>query len=142
MTSALSGVSTAGGLGCHGRLDRYDDPAVPPCVLVAVHDDAPPGVLREICAGAEEQGVPTGLLPDGDADADPGARRAAEASRLQVGVGVGPDGAVVVRHALVADPVLALPPGAGAGDRRLAGADAARIVAGCALRARAHFVGL
>ena len=60
--SALSGVSVLGGPGCHGRIDRADDPALPPAVLVTVHDDAPPAVVREVCAGAEEQGIPTAIL--------------------------------------------------------------------------------
>ncbi|MDL5157772.1 glycerol dehydratase reactivase beta/small subunit family protein [Actinomycetospora termitidis] len=105
----------------------------PPTVLVASHTDAPPAVVREVLAGVEEQGVPTAGVGGGD-DPDAGARHAARESRLEVGVGVGPDGAVVVRHALVADPVLVLPPGARAADRRQAGGDAARIVAGLPLR--------
>lgn len=108
----------------------------PPTVLVVAHPDAPPGVLREVRAGAEEQGVPTGLLPDdGSGGADAAARRGAADSRLHVGVGVAADGAVAVRHALVPRPVLTLSAGAGAVEQRQAGADAARIVAGGALRA-------
>jgi hypothetical protein len=133
--SAVSAVSATGGPGCHGRIDRADDPALPPAVLVAVHDDAPPGVLREVCAGAEEQGIPTAILPDSPAGADDAGRRAASESRLEVGVGIGADGAVVVRHALVPDAVLVLDGGAPASRVRGAGADAARIVAGLALRA-------
>ncbi|GLZ46096.1 hypothetical protein Acsp06_22810 [Actinomycetospora sp. NBRC 106375] len=133
MTSPLSGVSASGGPGCHGRIDRADDPALPPAVLVAVHDDAPPGVVREVCAGAEEQGVPTAIL-DAGPGADDAGRHAASESRLEVGVGVGVDGAVVVRHALVPDAILGLDAGASAADLRLLGADAARIVAGLPLR--------
>jgi hypothetical protein len=107
----------------------------PPTVLVVAHPDAPPGVLREVRAGAEEQGVPTALLPDDRSGADPAARRGAADSRLQVGVGVGADGTVVVRHALVPHPVLTLSADAAAAGQRQAGADAARIVAGGALRA-------
>ena len=130
-TSPLSGVSASGGPGCHGRIDRADDPALPPAVLVAVHDDAPPGVVREVCAGAEEQGIPTAILAGSDAE------HAAEESRLEVGVGVAADGTVVVRHGLVPDPVLRLAGGAPAGQVRQAGADAARIVAGLPLRTAA-----
>ena len=130
-TSPLSGVSASGGPGCHGRIDRADDPALPPAVLVATGDDAPPSVVREVCAGAEEQGVPTALLdgPPGDRG-----RHAARESRLQVGVGVDPDGAVAVHHALVPDVVLALGAGASPADLRVLGADAARIVTGLPLR--------
>jgi hypothetical protein len=135
VSSPLSGVTASGGPGCHGRIDRADDPTLPPAVLVAVHDDAPPGVLREVCAGAEEQGIPTAILPGSRTDADDAGRYAAGESRLEVGVGIGADGAVVVRHALVADAVLALAGGASPARARAAGADAARIVAGLALRA-------
>ena len=140
MTSPLSGVSASGGPGCHGRIDRpltnseLAGTALPPAVLVTVHDDAPPAVLREVCAGAEEQGIPTAILaPTTGAGADGLARHAAGESRLEVGVGIGADGAVVVRHALVGEPVLRLPGGAPAGEVRQAGADAARIVAGLPL---------
>jgi len=136
-TSPLSGVSASGGPGCHGRIDRADDPALPPAVLVAAHDDAPPGVVREVCAGAEEQGVPTALLdpPGGDAGtADDAGRHAAGESRLEVGVGIDAAGGVVVRHALVPDAVLALDAGSSATDLRVLGGDAARIVAGLPLR--------
>jgi hypothetical protein len=128
-------VSVTGGPGCHGRIDRADDPALPPAVLVVVHDDAPPGVLREVCAGAEEQGIPTAILAKGSADpgADAAGRHAAVESRLEVGVGIGADGAVVVRHALVPDAVVGLAGGAPAAEVRRAGADAARIVAGLPL---------
>jgi propanediol dehydratase-reactivating factor small subunit len=133
VTSPSSGVSASGGPGCHGRIDRADDAALPPAVLVVAHDDAPPGVLREVCAGAEEQGIPTAILGPSTDGADDAGRRAASESRLEVGVGIGVDGAVVVRHALVADPVLVLPGGAPAPRARSAGADAARIVAGLPL---------
>jgi hypothetical protein len=136
--SALSGVSVLGGPGCHGRIDRADDPALPPAVLVTVHDDAPPAVVREVCAGAEEQGIPTAILAPVGTEGDALARHAAGESRLEVGVGIGPDGAVVVRHALVAEPVLQLGGDAPAGRVRQAGADAARIVAGLPLRTAAQ----
>jgi hypothetical protein len=133
VTSPLSGVSTSGGPGCHGRIDRADDPALPPAVLVAVPDDAPPDVVREVCAGAEEQGIPTAILTAGP-DADAAGRHAAGESRLSVGVGVGSDGSVVVRHALVGHAVLTLDADAPPATRRVLGADAARIVAGLPLR--------
>ncbi|MCD2188799.1 glycerol dehydratase reactivase beta/small subunit family protein [Actinomycetospora soli] len=114
----------------------------PPTVVVAAHPGAPPGVLREVRAGAEEQGVPTALLPDAGSSPDAAARRGAADSRLQVGVGIGDDGAVVVRHALVPDAVLVLGPDAPAGEQRQAGADAARIVGGGALRAGEPAAGL
>jgi hypothetical protein len=109
------------------------DPTLPPAVLVTVHDDAPPGVLREVCAGAEEQGIPTAILGGPPTDADGAGRHAAGESRLEVGVGIGPDGAVVVRHALVPDPVVRLDGGTPQARVRQAGTDAARIVAGLPL---------
>jgi hypothetical protein len=139
-TSPLSGVSASGGPGCHGRIDRAPhhrdpaDPALPPAVLVAVHEDAPPDVVREVCAGAEEQGIPTALLSSRAGDADDAGRDAAGESRLAVGVGIDAAGAVVVRHALVPHAVTALAPGSSAADLRVLGADAARIVAGLPLR--------
>ena len=42
-----------------------------PAVLVYRHPDAPAGVLREVCAGAEEDGVPTRVL-DAPAGLDAG----------------------------------------------------------------------
>lgn len=134
MSSPLSGVSASGGPGCHGRIDRADDPALPPAVLVAVHDEAPSGVVREVCAGAEEQGIPTALLGSAAPAADAAGRHAASESRLEVGVGVGVDGAVVVRHALVPDAVLTLAGGSSPAALRVLGGDAARIVAGLPLR--------
>lgn len=136
--SPLSDVSASGGPGCHGRIDRplstrdLADPTMPPAVLVVAHHDAPPAVVREVCAGAEEQGVPTALL-DPPRDGRPGPFAARE-SRLEVGVGIGADGAVTVHHALVPDAILALDAGAHAADLRVLGADAARIVAGLPLR--------
>lgn len=140
MSSPLSGVAASGGPGRHGRTDRPPrnedraDPALPPAVLVAVHDEAPSAVVRELRAGAEEQGVPTALLGSPAPAADPAGRHAASESRLEVGIGVGADGGVVVRHALVADAVLALEAGASSCALRVLGADAARIVAGLPLR--------
>ncbi|MDD7967517.1 glycerol dehydratase reactivase beta/small subunit family protein [Actinomycetospora lemnae] len=105
---------------------------MPPAVLVVAHHDAPPAVVREVCAGAEEQGVPTALLdPPRDGRLGPFAARE---SRLEVGVGIAADGAVTVHHALVPDAILALDAGAPAADLRVLGADAARIVAGLPLR--------
>lgn len=132
--SPLSGMSASGGPGCHGRIDRADDPALPPAVLVAVHDSSPATVVREVCAGAEEQGIPTALLSSSAQGADDAGRHAAAESRLEVGVGVGVDGAVVVRHVLVAEAVLTLGAGASRGDLRVIGGDAARVVAGLPLR--------
>lgn len=98
----------------------------------AGHPD--PSVLREIRAGAEEEGVPTRDEP-GAVGAAPGhavalAHAAALASALEVGIGVGADGAVAVHHASLPEPgpVARLGPGARPADLRIAGRTAARIV--------------
>ena len=108
-------------------------------MVVAAHPAAPPEVAREVHAGVEEQGVPTAgvVLPD---DAVAAARAAAIRSRLEVGVGIGADGTVAVVHALVGPPVVELPVGAGPGEHRLAGGDAARIVTGLPLGSAAASV--
>ncbi|WP_345423731.1 glycerol dehydratase reactivase beta/small subunit family protein [Pseudonocardia xishanensis] len=82
-------------------------------------------VLRQVCAGAEEEGVPVAVE---QAEGDPVAlaHAAALASPLEVGIGVGRDGAVAVHHAsLRADrPVERIAPE----NARRAGRTAARIV--------------
>ncbi|WFG45464.1 glycerol dehydratase reactivase beta/small subunit family protein [Pseudonocardia alni] len=123
----------------------------PPSVVVGHHPDIPDPVLREVLAGAEEEGVPVTTWPDPDAVGGPDgvvalAHRAAQRSRLDVGVGIDADGSVVVHHTtLPADrpaftepgPGPAVPAGPeGAGGRphgRRAGAAAARIVTGLPL---------
>ncbi|MCF7550418.1 glycerol dehydratase reactivase beta/small subunit family protein [Pseudonocardia sp. WMMC193] len=79
-------------------------------------------LLREVCAGAEEEGVPVTVEP-GTGDATTSAHRAALASALEVGIGIEGD-EIVVHHA-------SLPrdhPAEVTGDGRRAGRTAARIV--------------
>ncbi|WP_226357698.1 glycerol dehydratase reactivase beta/small subunit family protein [Pseudonocardia sp. ICBG601] len=119
----------------------------PPAVVVHHHPDAPVAVLREVLAGAEEEGVPVEASPDPETDGAVGqAHRAAQRSRLDVGVGVDADGSVVVHHVklpadrpafteAVPDPAAPAGPEVAA-DRphgRRAGAAAARIVTGLPL---------
>ena len=104
----------------------------PPTIVVR-HGGAPGPVLREVCAGAEEEGVPTRVEPSGTpADAPALAHAAALASPLEVGVGIDADGAVAVHHASLPPgaPALALPSGGDPPGWRRAGAVAARIVTG------------
>ena len=63
-----------------------------PSVVIYRHPGASPAVLHEVCAGAEEEGVPTRVEPVGDTDgrdAPALAHPAALDSRLEVGVGIG-----------------------------------------------------
>jgi hypothetical protein len=111
-----------------------EDPEVPSVVLFR-RADAPPEVLREVCAGVEEEGVPARVVggPEG-ADAVALAYAAARESRLEVGVGLG-DRAVAVHHAKLPErsPAQVVPAEAGAGGWRRAGRSAARIVKGLPL---------
>ncbi|SFM90135.1 Dehydratase medium subunit [Pseudonocardia ammonioxydans] len=78
-----------------------------PSIVVRHHPDAPVAVLREVLAGAEEEGVPVLAWPDPTAGAGPPgdggavalAHRAARRSPLDTGVGIDVDGAVAVHHA-------------------------------------------
>lgn len=108
-----------------------------PAVVVHRSPGAPPAVLREVCAGAEEEGVPTDVVdvPDQPEDAVGLAHAAARASQLEVGVGVDAAGAVAVHHGKLPEhgPAAATGPGAGPRDWRRAGRTAARIVTGLPL---------
>ncbi|WP_082557119.1 glycerol dehydratase reactivase beta/small subunit family protein [Modestobacter sp. Leaf380] len=114
---------------------RREDRVEPPAVVLHHAPGAPSAVLREVSAGAEEEGVPLRLqrVPDGAAVAL--GHAAARDSRLSVGVGVSADGAVAVHHAqLPADrPALAVRDGTPA-DWRRAGRTAARVVTGLPLQ--------
>ena len=106
-----------------------------PSIRVLSHAAGP--IEIEVLAGIEEEGVPSLVeRPDGADDADALAKMAAGRSSLSVGVGIGANGDVCVRHDKL---VAALPElsSAGAADpataRRL-GHNAARIVVGIPLR--------
>jgi hypothetical protein len=110
-----------------------------PAVLVYRHPDAPSTALREVCAGAEEEGVPTEVVPSADApageDATALAHAAALASRLDVGVGLDAAGIAVVHHGKLPErsPAASTGPGAAPPDWRRAGRTAARVVKGLPL---------
>lgn len=54
-------------------------------------------VLRQLCAGIEEEGVPHVLVPrSSELDAVAAAARGAERSMLDVGIGLGDNGAVAI----------------------------------------------
>jgi hypothetical protein len=105
-----------------------------PAMLVYRHPAAPVPVLREICAGAEEEGVPTEVVdaPGGvdTADATALAHAAARESRLDVGIGVDAAGAAAVHHGkLPADrPPATIGPASTPPDWRRAGRIGARVV--------------
>jgi Dehydratase medium subunit len=106
-------------------------PGERPAVLVYRQRGAPPAVLREVCAGVEEEGVPAEVVdaPDG-LTATALAYAAAQASRLEVGIGVDAAGATAVHHGKL--PLERPPAAAGADarppDRRRIGRIGARVV--------------
>jgi hypothetical protein len=105
--------------------ERY----TPPTIVVA-DGGATPALLREVCAGAEEEGVPVEVQPSArPRTATELAHTAAGRSRLEVGIGLTRDGGIAVHHnTLPADsPVLTVLSPA-APDARRAGRTAARIV--------------
>jgi hypothetical protein len=111
-------------------------PGERPAVLVYRHPGAPPAVLREVCAGVEEEGVPTGQVEVADGgDATALAHAAAQASRLDVGIGLDAAGATAVHHGKLPErsPAATTGPGAVPPDWRRAGRIAARVVKGLPL---------
>jgi hypothetical protein len=106
-------------------------PGERPAVLVYRQRGTPPAVLREVCAGVEEEGVPAEVVdaPDG-MTAVALAHAAARASRLEVGIGVDAAGATAVHHGQLP---LDCPPATGGADatppdRRRIGRIGARVV--------------
>jgi hypothetical protein len=103
---------------------------VAPAVVVR-YAGGHPEVLRQVCAGLEEEGVPARVEPATD---PPGcvalAHAAARASPLETGIGIDAAGAVAVHHAALprTAPVRVLRAGAAAAEHRLAGGAAARVV--------------
>ncbi|MDN5913618.1 MAG: glycerol dehydratase reactivase beta/small subunit family protein [Pseudonocardia sp.] len=92
------------------------------------------GVLREVAAGIEEEGVPYDLRSGSGADPVALAHTAAHASPLDVGVGVSARGISVHHAKLPADrPVAHAREATHAVGRRM-GHDAARIVTGLPLK--------
>jgi hypothetical protein len=106
-------------------------PGEGPAVLVYRQRGAPPAALREVCAGVEEEGVPAVVVdaPDGPTATEL-AHAAAQASRLEVGIGVDAAGATAVHHGkLPLDrPPATAGPDAPLSDRRRIGRIGARVV--------------
>ena len=114
-------------------------PGERPAVLVYRDRRSPSAVLREVCAGVEEDGVPTEVADAPDeldaADATALAHRAAQVSRLEVGIGLDASGAVTVHHGKLpaGSPPLVTGFDAGPPEWRRAGRSGARIVKGLPL---------
>lgn len=110
---------------------RVTEPGPRPAVLVYRNPRAPAPVLRQVCAGVEEEGVPTEVVDvPGPDDATTLAHAAARESRLGVGIGLDAAGAAAVHHGTLPEPtpVTATPAAAAAADWRRAGRIAARVV--------------
>ncbi|WP_100497943.1 glycerol dehydratase reactivase beta/small subunit family protein [Geodermatophilus chilensis] len=106
-------------------------PGPRPAVLVYRHPAAPASVLRQVCAGVEEEGVPTDVTDvPGPDDATALAHAAAGESRLGVGIGLDAAGAAAVHHGTLPEqaPVLTTPAQALPSDWRRVGRVAARVV--------------
>ncbi|SDN57734.1 glycerol dehydratase reactivase beta/small subunit family protein [Geodermatophilus sp. DSM 45219] len=116
--------------------DRVTEPGPRPAVLVYRHPGAPTPVLRQVCAGVEEEGVPTDVVDvPGPDDAPPPsavalAHAAAGESRLGVGIGLDSSGAAAVHHGTLPEgtPVDTTPARAFPSDWRRVGRTAARVV--------------
>ncbi|SFK78649.1 glycerol dehydratase reactivase beta/small subunit family protein [Geodermatophilus ruber] len=128
----------------------HSDPGSRPAVVVHVRPGAPERVLREICAGAEEEGVPTRVVTvpgrsageqdgsmrsTGEHDVTALAHAAAASSRLDVGIAVDAVGAAAVHHGKLPAqrPVTTVETDATVADWRRVGRTAARIVKGLPL---------
>jgi Dehydratase medium subunit len=106
-----------------------------PSVVIYRHPGAPLAALHEVCAGAEEEGVPTRVEPVGDEDGRDAAALAHPAaldSKLEVGVGIDAGGVIAVHHAKLPPeaPAHVTSPAPGPLDWRRAGRVSARIVTG------------
>jgi hypothetical protein len=99
----------------------------------------PETLLREICAGIEEEGVPFEVLPAGSGTAGELAEEAARRSPLDVGVGLDRTGVTIVHHSKLptGKPVSGDPTRTRSGARR-SGHDAARVVTGVPLTPKEH----
>ena len=111
--------------------EQLTTPGPRPAVLVYRHPGAPALVLRQVCAGVEEEGVPTDVTevpgPDG---ATALAHAAAGESRLGAGIGLDAAGAAAVHHGTPPEgtPVVTTPAQALPSDWRRVGRIAARVV--------------
>ena len=107
------------------------EPGPRPAVLVYRHPGAPAAVLRQVCAGVEEEGVPADVTEvPGPDDATALAHAAGGESRLGVGIVLDAAGAAAVHHGTLPErtPVAATPARASSADWRRAGRIAARVV--------------
>jgi hypothetical protein len=111
--------------------EQVTAPGPRPAVLVYRHPGTPAAVLRQVCAGVEEEGVPTDVTEvPGPDDATALAHAAAGESRLGVGIGLDAAGAAAVHHGTLPErtPVTETPAQAPPTEWRRAGRIAARVV--------------
>ncbi len=101
---------------------------------VLILSSGPDHLLREICAGIEEEGVPFEVLPADSGAAGSLAEAAARRSPLEVGVGLDRTGLTIVHHSKLpaGKPVSRTETPTPQAARR-AGHDAARVVTGVPL---------
>ncbi len=109
-----------------------DQLAVKPCIIIQVFPH--PGweqKIREVQAGMEEEGIPWVVVQSNEADAVALAYQGASASKLSVGLGIGPNGLCVHYSKLPErQPLFELTGSGTAGKWRQFGYNAARLVKG------------
>lgn len=99
-----------------------------PSIRVLMSPDAPPSALRQLTYGMEEEGIPWEQGTKEGADALNLAWEAAQASRLEVGLGLDRQFAVLHYAKLDQNRPLYRVPARQAGQVRALGANAARLV--------------
>jgi len=99
--------------------------------LVCIFEnDAKPELLKEVCAGLEEEGVLFGVFAQSEADVKTLAYNAAAQSLLNVGIGITMSGAVMQMKNFSIDKPIFNISGETGRDYRTLGANAARAVKG------------
>jgi len=113
---------------------------IKPCIAICVFRH--PGCeqkIREVQAGMEEEGIPCVIMQGDDSDVIALANQAACASKLGVGVGIGPDGLSIQTDKLPAKKPLFLLKNPGTlTDWRIFGYNAARLVKGIPFKMQAE----
>lgn len=122
-------------------MTREDDNPERPAIHVSLAPEVDEQFYKWISVGAEEEGIPCRMVPADEADDEPDvaalAHAAAQASRLDVGVGVASDQVAVHERHMPADrPVVAtrVEEDHAMQACRTAGSNAARLVIGIPLR--------
>lgn len=114
------------------ELERFRGPNRPEIIVYYAPGTVSWPVLRDVLAGLEEEGVPANALADRFSEAATLAALAARESQLEIGIGIGSDGAVAIGHSRCKpDRPLLVSKGAA----WVMGSNAARLVKGIPLRA-------